>query len=90
MITTLSRGELVAQGAALRSSYLVQQAGYTLGIAALDEAGIAAILGDRSLLEDVATAKTARADRSLVAEEAKARTVGQSEHVRDAKAHPAN
>ncbi|UJR82872.1 hypothetical protein [Sandaracinus amylolyticus] len=89
MITTLSRDELIAQGAGLRSAYLVQQAGYTLGVAALDEAGIEAIVGDRSLLEDVATAKTqvetARADRALIAEEAKAHTVGQNEQVREAK-----
>ena len=89
MITTLSREELIRIGARLRSSYLVQQAGYTLGVAALDEAALEALLGDPALLEAVSGAKgqveVALADKALVTEEARSLTTGQNEWVAAAK-----
>lgn len=89
MITTLSRDELIRLGVRLRASYLVQQAGYTLGVAAIDERGLEAIVGDLALLEEIAAARAqveaALADRAMMAEESKALTSTQDQRVREAK-----
>lgn len=44
MITELSREELIVTGRPLRADYLAEQAGYTLGVAALDGKGVEALL----------------------------------------------
>jgi hypothetical protein len=74
MITELSKDELVVLGARNRADYLVEQAGYTLGLAALDGEALAGLL-DEGYLKEVAAARdavnAARQDRALMAQEAK-------------------
>lgn len=89
MITTLTRDQLVALGAGYRAAYLVQQAGYTLGIAAAEEGEIEAVVGDTNLLEEVtatkASVETVMADRDLLAQESKTLTTVQNQKLREAK-----
>lgn len=79
----------MALGAGHRAAYLNQQAGYTLGIAAKEEAEIEEIVENPTLLEDVGNAKSAveaaMKDKSLMAEESKQLTTIQDEKVRAAK-----
>ena len=51
MITTLSENELVELGSRLRAAYLVEQAGYTLGIAAQEGQPLADLLPQGFLAE---------------------------------------
>lgn len=89
MITTVGREELVRLGKKYRAAYLNQQAGYTLGTAAGEEAAIEAILEDPQLLEDVGAAQAqvaaAMKDKDLVAAESQSLTTGQNEKLREAK-----
>lgn len=74
MITELSREELVALGSRMRADYLIEQAGYTLGLAALDGDPLAALLAEgylaevRLVLDDL---NRARQDRAVVEAESK-------------------
>ena len=89
MITTVSREELARIGAGYRAAYLVQQAGYTLGVAAAEEEAIEAIVEDPQLVEDVTAARaqveSATKDRDLMAAESKALTGGQRAKLHEAK-----
>lgn len=75
MITEKPVEELVAIGARLRTAYLLQQFGYTIGIAADDEEGIEEIVDDPQLIEEIGamgeTVKVAAQDRELMEQEAK-------------------
>ena len=74
MITELGRDELISLGARNRADYLVEQAGYTLGLAAADGTGLQELLTE-GYLQEVAAAQAAvnaaRQDRALMAAEAK-------------------
>ncbi len=89
MITEKSREELIAIGAQHRAANLVQQAGYTLGIAAEEEEEIEEVLEDPALVEDVAAArdnvKASMADRELMEQESREHTKRQNEAVRGVK-----
>ncbi len=58
MITSIGRDELAKMGAGLPSTYLVQQTGYTIGIAAGEGEPLAAIL-PAGYLREVEGAKAA-------------------------------
>ena len=51
MITEMNRNDLIAMGARVRADYLVEQAGYTLGIAALDGKPLDDLLPDGYVAE---------------------------------------
>ena len=74
MITELPRQELVAMGARLRLAYLIEQAGYTLGLASCDGEPLAGLLPPgfldeaRLVLDQLSSA---RGDRVLIEAEAK-------------------
>ncbi len=89
MITTANREELIRLGARFRAAYLVQQAGYTLGIAAAEEGGIEATVEDPQLIESVAAARAqveeAMRDKDLLATESKSLTSDQNAKLREAK-----
>ena len=88
MITELSRDELIALGARNRADYLVEQAGYTLGLAAVDGTAITDLLTE-GYLKEVAAAQgavnAARQDKALMAAEAKDSTTAQNRAAKDAK-----
>ena len=88
MITEKSTEELVELGAKLRVDYLIEQAGYTLGIAAADESALSELLPEEYLnevseLRDELSA--ARSDKALTAEEAKDATHRQNVSAAEAK-----
>lgn len=89
MITEMSRNELAALGRKQRASYLVQQGGYTLGLAAAEEDEIEAILEDTEVVENVSDAldkvRAATQNRELMAQESKDLTRRQNEKLRAAK-----
>jgi len=88
MITTLPQDELLELGARHRADYLVEQAGYTLGLAAKDGAPLAALLPKSYLTEmKEAQAKLTAAlkDKALMAEESKNATGAQNEAFAKAK-----
>jgi len=74
MITQLKKDEVIAMGARQRADYLVEQAGYTLGLAALDANVLDAVL-PKGYVGEVTTVcdqvKAARQDKAMVAAEAK-------------------
>jgi hypothetical protein len=88
MITELSREKLVELGSRNRADYLVQQAGYTLGLAALDGKALSELLPD-GFTDEVNAAlskvNAARQDKALMAEESKEATRGQNEAFKKAK-----
>jgi len=88
MITELGRDELISLGARNRADYLVEQAGYTLGLAAADGTAITELLTE-GYLKEVAAAQAAvnaaRQDRALMAAEAKDSTTAQNRAAKDAK-----
>ncbi len=74
MITTLPRNELIELGERYRAQYLVEQAGYTLGIAAAEGQPLSDLLPDDFLSEAEAakeSVNTSLKDKTLMAEEAK-------------------
>ena len=74
MLTNLGRKELVALGARHRADYLVEQAGYTLGISAEEGSAMNDLLPDgfaEGTQEVLAQVSAARQDKALLAEEAK-------------------
>lgn len=88
MITELTRAELIAAGERHRSDYLVEQAGYTLGVAAVDGQALSDLLPDQYLQEVTAmrdTVNRARQDKHLAAEESKGATLKQNLAVDNAK-----
>jgi len=88
MITTRSASDLAKNGQNYRASYLVQQAGYTLGIAAADGPALAALL-PANFVEQVTQARNdvdqARQDKHNVAAESKHATTTQNTQLRAAK-----
>jgi hypothetical protein len=74
MITTMPKKELIELGERYRAQYLVEQAGYTLGIAAAEGEVMSDLLPDNFLLEAAAARDSvnfALKDKTLMAEEAK-------------------
>jgi hypothetical protein len=88
VITKLSADELTKLGVRFRASYLLQQAGYTLGIAAADGTPLAALL-PQGYLDEVGVARDdvvkASQDKANVASESKQATSTQEALVRAAK-----
>ncbi len=88
MITTHSANDLAKIGQRYRASYLVQQAGYTLGIAAADGAGLAALL-PATFMDQVTQARNdvdqARQDKTNAAAESKHATTEQNTQLQAAK-----
>lgn len=81
MITTLPQDELLELGSRHRADYLVEQAGYTLGLAARDGAGLAALLPDKFLVEVKAALDSVTAamkDKTVAAAESKSATISQN------------
>lgn len=74
MITNVSKEKLVEVGSRFRAMYLVEQAGYTLGIAAKDGQALCDLLPEGFLKEMdgvVGEVKAAMQDKELMKEEAK-------------------
>jgi len=89
VITEIPREELVAIGSRIRTGYLTEQAGYTLGVAAADGKALTDLLPDGlvdEVKQNVADLDTARQDRALVAAESKDAGRGQVQAFREAKA----
>ena len=88
MITTHSANDLAKIGQRHRASYLVQQAGYTLGIAAADGAALTALL-QANFLDQVTQARNdvdqARQDKTNLEAESKHATTAQNTQLRAAK-----
>ena len=88
MITEMPRDELIATGRPLRAEYLVEQAGYTLGVAALDGKGLEAELPEGYLgevREVLAAVEASRQDKALMAAESGEATKGQNRALKAAK-----
>ncbi len=88
MITELSREELVVIGSRNRADYLVEQAGYTLGLAALDGKPLSDLLpegyiGEVGAARDAVNA--ARQDKALMAAESRDATREQNAAFKRAK-----
>ena len=86
MSTAIETAKLVTLGMRFRASYLVQQAGYTLGIASAEGEPLAALLPAGHLdktaqLRDEVDKATQ--DRTVRAAEAKQTTVTQNQHMRE-------
>jgi len=88
MITTRSANDLAKTGQHYRASYLVQQAGYTLGIAAADGPALAALL-PANFVEQVTQARNdvdqAHKDKHNAAAESRHATTTQNTQLRAAK-----
>ena len=88
MITEISREKLIEVGSRFRADYLVDQAGYTLGIAALDGKALEGLLPGgfmddvRAALENVGSA---RKDKALMKAESEEATQVQNESFKQAK-----
>jgi hypothetical protein len=88
MITEISKDKLIEVGSRFRANYLVDQAGYTLGIAALDGKPVYELLPD-GFREEVEAAvekvDAARKDKALMKAESEEATDVQNEAFRQAK-----
>lgn len=88
MITTRNANDLAKSGQRYRASYLVQQAGYTLGIAAADGPALAALL-PTNFVEQVTQVRNdvdqARQDKHNAVAESRHATTTQNAHLRAAK-----
>jgi len=88
MITTIGHNELVAIGARHRADYLVEQAGYTLGRAAVDGKPLADLLRE-GYIEEVTAAlaavSAAQQDHALTAAESKEASEETNKAVQQAK-----
>jgi len=88
MITTLPREELIQDGMHIRADYLIEQAGYTIGIATADGPPLADLLPEGylaevdALLDDL---RSARKDKSLMVDDARNATKEQNKALKDAK-----
>ncbi|MHC1685974.1 MAG: hypothetical protein AB6733_24090 [Clostridiaceae bacterium] len=88
MITEIKAEQLIEMGQHLRTDYLVEQGGYTLGIAAKDGAGLAALLPAKYIAEvrtALETVSAAMKDKALMAAEAKSATISQNTALAGAK-----
>jgi hypothetical protein len=88
MITNISKDKLVEAGSRFRAMYLVEQAGYTLGITAKDGQALRDLLPDGFIEEMnavVATVRAALQDKELMAEESKFATKRQNRAAEEAK-----
>jgi hypothetical protein len=88
MATTTTDEDLVRAGLRHRGQSLVQQAGYTLGLAAADADGLTELLPEGFLAQAEALRRevdVAYQDRAIVAEEAKSATKAQDDQARAAK-----
>lgn len=88
MITEVSRDKLVEVGSRFRANYLLDQAGYTLGLAALDGAPLYELLPDGFKGEvEAAVGKVdaARKDKALMKAESMEATEVQNESFKQAK-----
>jgi len=88
VITGLSREKLAEYGVRYRADYLVEQAGYTLGVAAQDGPKLAELLPENYLDEVRAALDRVNAsmgDKALIRSEAKHATVEQNNAVAAAK-----
>jgi hypothetical protein len=88
MITKKSRDEVIAIGVRNRASYLVEQYGYTKGLAQMDGAGLEAMM-PKGYLAEVAACEQMVAEemknKSLAAEESKGSTQDVTRVMRQAK-----
>lgn len=88
MITDLPKNELAVIGGRYQAARLVQQVGYTLGIAHADGPGVEALL-PKGYLDETAAARDevdkARQDKTIAASEAKQTTDTQNDQVKAAK-----
>jgi hypothetical protein len=88
MITTLNADEMIEMGARLRGPYLLQQAGYTIGIARADGEALAALL-PAGYLDAVEAARdavsAATQDRAVLEDEARELTRAQDAQLQAAK-----
>ena len=88
MITEIGQTELTALGVRYRASYLMEQTGYTFGLAALEGAPLTAILsqgfiiGAKTVAEEVAAGLR---DKNLLTAEAKDATNDQNAALQQAK-----
>ncbi len=88
MTTNLPKAELVDMGREVRADYLAEQAGYTLGIAALEGEDLSDLLPESFLAETGAAldaVNVSRRDKTLLAEEAKDATSAQGDASKAAK-----
>ncbi len=88
MITELSKAEVTEIGARNRASYLLEQYGYTMGLAKMDGDALAELLPAGYLDEVAAEAEevsAARKDKELSAEESKGSTQAVNDQIRQAK-----
>ncbi|MFI5167024.1 MAG: hypothetical protein ACHQQS_10415 [Thermoanaerobaculales bacterium] len=88
MIIEVPREELVAIGSRIRTGYLIEQAGYTLGVAAADGKALTDLLPDGFLAEvqqNLADLDPARQDRALLEAESKDAGRGHTQSFHDAK-----
>ncbi|HPA26841.1 MAG TPA: hypothetical protein PK747_00970 [Acidobacteriota bacterium] len=88
MITTVSKEKLVEVGSRFRAMYLVEQAGYTLGIAAKDGQALYDLLPEgfpKGMDGIVGEVKAAMQDKELMKEEAKDATRQQNRAAERAK-----
>jgi len=88
MLTQLTHPELLAAGAHLRAQYLIQQAGYTLGVAHSDGHALASLLPEHYLEHTEAARHDvdhARQDKQNAAAEAKLATGSQNDALHDLK-----
>jgi hypothetical protein len=88
MSISIVKDELVVLGARFRANYLVEQAGYTLGIAAKDGQVFADLLPEGFIKEvddNLAQVRAALQDTELMKQEAKDATKKQNSAVTDAK-----
>lgn len=88
MITELNAEKLIELGERHRADYLVEQSGYTQGIAAKEGSPLAALLPANYLTEvraETEKVSTAMKDKTLVASESKNSTTSQNQALANAK-----
>ncbi len=88
MITEMTTEELVVLGARHRADYLIEQAGYTLGLAAADGEALEALLPEGYIAEvngALNAVNLARQDKALMAVESKDATSAHVQGYRNAK-----
>jgi hypothetical protein len=88
MITELSKPEVTEIGARNRAGYILEQYGYTIGLARMDGEALAELLPACYLDEVAAEAEevsAARKDKALASEESKGSTQAVNDLIREAK-----
>jgi hypothetical protein len=88
MITELSKAEVTELGARNRAGYLLEQYGYTMGLAKLEGDALAELL-PKGYLDDLASeadeVSVSRKDKTMASEEAKGSTQAVNDLMRQAK-----